>query len=284
MAGLVDLLLEPLGYPFILRAMVAAMLVGTLCAVVGSFVVLRGMAFFGDALAHAILPGVAIGYLVGGGAWAPLVAGAFVAAILAALGIAGLSRHSGLKEDTAIGIVFAGMFALGIALISARSGTAIDLTHILFGNVLGVGRDDLALTALTAVGVLLVLAALFKELVLVSFDPVQAAALRLPAARLHNLLLVLIAVTIVASLRTVGVALMAAMLITPPATAWLLTRRLSHMLVLAALIGAGSGVAGIYLSYYFAVASGAAIVLVATACFGLALLAAPGRRRLRREG
>ena len=276
-------LLEPLGYAFVVRALLASVMVGIVCATVGTFVVLRGMAFFGDALAHAILPGVALGFILGGGSQRAVFAGAVLAALASAFGIGRLSRRGGLKEDTAIGIVFAGMFALGIVLISTRSGYARDLTHILFGNVLGVSRGDLALVLGLGLGIVLVVVAFFKEFVLVSFDPVQAATLRLPVERLEALLLSLIALTVVAALQTVGVAMMVAMLVTPASTAYLLTRRLPTMLVLGALIGALSGLVGIYGSYHLsvqrgiAVPSGPAIVLVCSFVFGLAYLAAPGR-------
>jgi manganese/iron transport system permease protein len=235
------------------------------------------MAFFGDALAHAILPGVAVGYIVGGGARGPLFWWALVAAVLSAVGIGAISRRGELKEDTAIGVIFAGMFALGIALISSRSSFAVDLAHILFGDVLGVSQDDLLLTGVLGSAVVLTVVLLYKELVLITFDPVLAETLRMPSRRLYYLLLLLLAVTVVMSLQTVGVALMVAMLVTPAAAAFLLTRRLPVMMVLAAAIGAASGVIGLYGSYRFSVASGAAIVLVCTALFLVIFLLAPRR-------
>lgn len=277
MSEALQLVLEPLRYEFLVRGLLAAIMVGVVCAMVGTFVVLRGMAFLGDALAHAILPGVAIGYLVGGGARGPLFWWALLAAVLAALGIGAISKGAELKEDTAIGIIFAGMFATGIALISTVRSYAVDLAHILFGDVLGVGAADLRLTAIVAAGVGLLLVLLYKEFVLVSFDPILAATLRLPVRLIDNLLLVLIAVTVVVSLQTVGAALMVAMLVTPAATAFMLTRRLPVMMLLGALIGAVSGVAGLYLSYYAGVASGAAIVLFCTGLFGVAFVLAPRR-------
>lgn len=276
-------LLEPLQYAFLVRALLAAVMVGAVCATVGTFIVLRGMAFFGDALAHAILPGVAIGYIIGGGSRGPLLLAALVAAIITAVGIGAVSRRGEVKEDTAIGIIFAGMFALGVAIISSQSGFAVDLAHILFGDVLGVSRTDLMVTAALGVTVILVVAAFYKEFVLITFDPVLAETLRIPAGRLHYLLLVLVAVTVVVSLQTVGVALMVAMLVTPAATAFLLTKRLPLMMVVGAGIGALSGLVGLYCSYYLAVASGAAIVLVSTALFGLAIVLAPRRGWLWRK-
>ncbi len=264
-------LIDPLAYGFMQRGMLAVVMVGVLCAVVGCYVVLRSMAFLGDALAHAILPGVAIAYLLKG----DLILGALVAAVVVALGIGLFSRQGTIKEDTAIGILFAAALSLGVALISTIKTYAVDLTHILFGNVLGVSPNDLWLTAGLGLIVLATIALLYKEFLVISFDPVLAATIRLPAELLRNVMLVLIALTIVVSLQTVGVGLVSAMLVTPAATAYLLTKRLPIMMALSALIGAVSGVMGLYLSYYVNVASGAAVVLVATGLFMLAFLFSP---------
>ncbi|MBC7220609.1 metal ABC transporter permease [Candidatus Bipolaricaulota bacterium] len=280
---MVDLIAAPFAYPFMVRAVLAAAVVGATCAVVGTYVVLQGMAFFGDALAHSILPGVAVGYLVHRGNRGPILLWALGTAIVAALGIGAVSRRGRFKEDTAIGIVFAGMFALGIALISTVRGYAVDLTHFLFGNVLSVSTTDLGLT--TGIGGLVVLTVVlfYKEFLIVSFDPTFAATLRLRTGLFRYLLLLLIAVTVVIALKAVGVALVLAMLITPPATAYLLTRRMARMMALAAVLGILSGVVGLYLSFYAGIASGAAIVLVATALFLLALLSPPRRHLLARR-
>jgi manganese/iron transport system permease protein len=267
MTAMIDFILEPLQYAFMVRGLTAAIMVGVVCAVVGTYVVLRGMAFFGDAVAHAILPGIAVGYLVGGGARQPLFWWALASAIISSLGIGAISRSTRIREDTAIGIIFAGMFALGVVLISTVGSYTVDLAHFLFGDILGVGPADLRLTAIFSGLVLLIVLAFYKEFLVLSFDPVLAATLRLPVRLFDNLLLVLIAVTIVVSLQTVGVALMVAMLVTPAAAAYLLTRRLPVMMALAALIAALSGVIGLYLSYYLSIASGAAIVLTCTAFF-----------------
>lgn len=264
---IIDWLFVPLKYEFMLRGMIAAVLVGIVCAVVGTYIVLRGMAFFGDALAHTILPGIALGYLIGGGARDTLFWWALGTAVLAALGIGAISKNAEIREDTAIGIIFAGMFALGIALISTVRSYAVDLSHFLFGNVLGVSVQSLWLIVVFGGVVLLTVAAFYKEFMTLSFDPVLAVTLRLPVGLLNNLLLTLIAVTVAVSLQTVGVALMVAMLVTPAATAYLLTHRLSSMMELAALLAALSGIAGLYLSYYLNIASGAAIVLTATVFF-----------------
>jgi len=266
---MIDFLLEPLGYAFMLRGLIAAIMVGIVCAVVGTYMVLRGMAFFGDALAHSILPGIAIGYLVGNGARQPLFWWALIAAILSSLGIGAISRSTKIKEDTAIGIIFAGTFALGVALISTVRSYTVDLAHFLFGDVLGVRSADLWLIAVFGGLVVLIVLAFYKEFMVLSFDPILAATLRLPVRFLEILLLILIAVTIVVSLQTVGVALMVAMLVTPAATAYLITNRLPIMMILAVLIAAISGAFGLYFSYYLSIASGAAIVLTCTAIFGL---------------
>jgi manganese/iron transport system permease protein len=266
----IDFFLTPLQYPFMQRGLLAALIVGVVCAVIGTYIVLRGMAFFGDALAHTILPGVAVGYLVHGGAREPLFWWAMGAALISALGMGAISRRAQLKEDTSIGIIFAGMFALGIALISTVRGYTADLAHFLFGNILGVTPANLLLTAVFGAFILLSIFAFYKEFMVISFDPILAATLRLPARALENFLLILIAVTIVVSLQTVGVALMVAMLVTPAATAYLLTRRLPIMMALAAGLAALSAIIGLYLSYYLSIASGAAIVLTATAFFAIA--------------
>ncbi len=271
MIELWELLIQPLRYPFMARGLLASLMVGTLCAVVGTYVVLRGMAFFGDALAHAILPGVAIAYLLG----LNLVWGALAMGLLTAVGIGYLSRRGQVKEDTAIGVIFAASFALGVAILSTVQSYSVDLTHILFGNVLGVSEADLWLTAGLGAIALLAVALFYKELLVISFDPILAATLGLPLNALHYLLLLLIALSIVVSLQTVGVALMVAMLVTPAATAYLLTRRLWHQMIVAARIGAVSSVTGLYLSFYVNVASGPAVVLVCTAFFMLAVIFAP---------
>ena len=277
MNTLISFLLQPLSYEFMQRGMVAAILVGIVCAVVGTYVVLRGMAFFGDALAHTILPGIALGYLVSGGAREPLFWWALGTSVVAALAIGAISKNAEIKEDTAIGIIFAGMFALGIALISTVRSYAVDLSHFLFGDVLSVSTLSLWLILIFGGVVLFVIFAFYKEFMTLSFDPILAATLRLPVTTLNNLLLGLIAVTVAVSLQTVGVALMVAMLVTPAATAYLLTQRLSRMMLLASIIAALSGMIGLYLSYYLSIASGAAIVLTATLFFLLAL----GWKRIR---
>ncbi len=270
---MLDFLTEPLAYGFMQRGMLASVMVGVLCAVVGCYVVLRGMAYLGDAMSHAILPGIAIAYILQGN----ILLGALVAAIVVALGIGFVTKGGALKEDTAIGILFAAALSLGVALISTIKTYALDLTHILFGNVLGVSEGDLYLIAGLGAVVLLTIVALYKELLVISFDAVLAATLRLPTELLKNVLLVLIALVVVVSLQTVGVGLVAAMLVTPAATAYLLTRRLPSMMLVAAALGALASVVGLYLSYYLNIVSGAAVVLTATLFFFLVYLLAPQR-------
>ncbi|MCE5259389.1 MAG: metal ABC transporter permease [Chloroflexi bacterium] len=270
---MLDFITTPLTYGFMQRGLLAALLVGVICAVIGCYIVLRSMAFLGDAMAHAILPGVAVAYMVNGN----LLAGGLVASIAVALGIGFFSRGGAIKEDTAIGIIFSAALSLGVALISSMQSYASDLTHIMFGNLLGVSSGDLVLTAVLGIVILLAIFLLYKEFMVVSFDPVLASTLHYPVNLLQNLMLVLIAVTIVISLQTVGVGLVTALLITPAATAQLLTRRLPAMMMVSAACGAFSAVAGLYLSYYVNIASGSAIVLICTLLFILAFLFSPRR-------
>jgi len=271
-------LLEPFSYGFMQRGFAAAVIVGVLCAVIGVYIVLRGMAFMGDAMAHAILPGVAIAYLLKGS----LLIGALIASLVVAGGITLFSRKGSIKEDTAIGIFFAAALSLGIAIISGVRSYAVDLSHILFGNVLSVSSMDLVVTTILAVSVVTVILVLYKPFLVVSFDPVLAATLRMPAESLRGILLVLIALTVVISMQTVGVGLVAAMLVTPAAAAYLLARRLPVMFLISAAIGAFSGAGGLLASYYLNIASGSAIVLFATFIFLLAYLFAPQKGVLTR--
>jgi len=280
MGEIIHLLLGPLAHPFMVRGLLASLIVGIVCAVLGTFVVLRGMAFLGDALAHTILPGVAISYLLSGGARGPLFWWGLATGVLTSIGIGAISLQGQIKEDTAIGVIFAGMFALGIALISTVRSYSVDLAHFLFGNVLAVAPSDLVLTAAFGGLVLLLILAFYKEFLVISFDPILAATLRIPSKFFHYLLLVMLAVTIVISLQTVGVGLMVAMLVTPAATSSLLTRRLPAMMVVSTAIGGFSAAAGLYLSYYANIASGAAIVLVCTGLFILAFVFAPHKGAL----
>jgi manganese/iron transport system permease protein len=258
-------LFEPLQYAFVQRALVAAVLVALVCASVGVFVVLRGLAFLGDAIAHAAFPGVVIAFLLK----INIVVGGSIAAVASALAIGAVARRSGLKEDTAIGVVFSGMFAVGIVLFSSIRTYTGDLLGILFGDVLGVAADQLVIAAITAAVVLIVLWIIWRQLVFVSFDPIGAAAAGLDTLRYDTLLLGLIGLAIAVSVQIVGVVLVVAMLVTPAATARLLAQDLRTLVVSALVFAVVSSVAGIWISYYVNAASGGTIVLVATTLFGV---------------
>jgi len=260
-------LTEPLQFTFMQTGLLAAVLVGVTCAVLGVYVVLRSMAFIGDALAHTILPGLVAAYLLG----LNLLGGAVVAGVATALGIGWLSRRGTLREDTAIGVTFTGMFALGILLMSTADSFR-DFSDMLFGNVLGIVPRDLVFISTLALLVLAFLFLFHKELELTSFDPVHAQAMGLGADKVRYGLLVLLSLTVVAGIQAVGVVLISALLITPAAAASLVTNSLPRMMAISAAVAAFSGVAGLYASYFFDVASGAAIVLACTACFGVAYL------------
>jgi ABC-type Mn2+/Zn2+ transport system permease subunit len=272
----IEYITSPFAYSFMQRGFLAALFVGILCSVVGVYIVLRGMAFLGDALAHAILPGVAIAYLFGGN----LILGAFVAAVVVALGIGFFSNEGTIKEDTAIGILFSAAFALGVALISSIRTYAVDLSHILFGNVLGVSDSDLIFTVVLTIIILIVVVVNYKQFMVISFDPILATMMKLPVQFLRYLMLVMLGLTVVVSIQTVGVGLAAAMLVTPAASAYLLTRRLPSMMIVSAVIGAISSVIGLYISYYINIASGSAIVLTATGIFFLAFIFSPRRSKI----
>jgi manganese/iron transport system permease protein len=248
-------LIEPFTHRFMQHALIAIVLVGVICGVTGAFVTLRGLAFMGDALTHAIFPGVVIAFLLG----ANFLIGALIAAVIVSLGIGVVSQSGRLSNDTTIGVLFAGGFALGVALISAQRSYARDVTSFLFGSILGVSQSDLLLT--TAVGAIVLGAMLLfrRELVAVAFDRTFAAASGLHLWRWDQLFLLLLSLAIVVSLQTVGNILVLAMLVTPAATARLLTDRLGVMVTLAAAIGAASGVVGLLASYYLGVASGASV-------------------------
>ncbi len=282
---ILSFLSEPLSYSFIQRGMLALILVGGINALVGCYVVVRGMAFFGDALSHAILPGIALSYTASGGnVGSNLFVGGLGAGIVAALVIAWLTRNQELKEDSAIAIVFVTMFALGIAIVSTQSSFTADLTHILFGSINGISQNDLMIMAAMAAIVLAIILLLYKEFLIISFDLSLAHSLRLPVEFLRLLLLILIAVTIVVSLQAVGIALMLALLITPAATARLLVKRLHHMIIIAGLIGICSGIVGFYASYYLDIPSGACIVLTLSTIFALVFAATSAWNRLRDGG
>ncbi len=271
-------LIEPLTYSFVLRGLAAGILAGVACAVLSAFIVWRGMAFVGDAMAHAILPGIVIAYLIG----ISLIIGALAAAVLTAAGIGVISRHGALKEDTAIGVMFTGFFALGILLLS-RIRTFRDLAHILFGNILGVSLGDLVVMAVIVLLVLVVVILFYKELLVTSFDTSHAVVIGLSPSVVRYALLVLIALTVVAGIQAVGVVLVLALLITPAAAASLLAKRLPRIILLSVAFAVGSAIIGFYVSYYSDVSSGAAIVLTLSAIFLIAFILSPKRQRLVRR-
>ncbi len=258
-----NLIFDPLGYPFFIRAMAASAIVGLVCATIGSYIVLRGLAFMGDALSHAAFPGVVVAFMVK----APFYLGASIAAVGTALAIGWVTRQGKLRGDTAIGVMFAGMFALGVFLFSLIPNYVGDLFGFLFGEVLGIGMSDLISLIVLAALVLVTVALLWKELLYSTFDPLGAAASGLPVGKLDYLLLALIALTIVISLQSIGVILVVAMLVTPAATAQLFSNSFGRLVVVAAVIGIVSPIVGLYISYWANSASGATIVLVETAVF-----------------
>jgi manganese/iron transport system permease protein len=264
---MIDFLLAPFEFGFMQRAFVGGVLVGAICALVGTYVVLRGLAFVGDALAHAAFPGVVIAYLLKGN----IYVGATIFALATALAIGLVSRRGRVSYDTAIGILFAGAFALGVLLMSTIHGYTVDLFSFLFGNVLGISTRDLLLVGILGAIVVLTIILFYKELLLLSFDPTVAEAMGYPVQALNYLLLGLIALTIVISIQAVGIILVVALLVTPSATAYLLTERFFRMMSLGVVLAALAAVIGLYLSYYLNVASGAAIVLVSTCLFFLVL-------------
>ncbi len=274
------LLAELFAFPFMIRALIASVVTGAVCALVGTYVILRGMAFFGDALAHSVLPGVALGYLVGRGSRTVVLWWALGSAVVAALSMGALARRTRFKEDTAIGIVFVIMFAAGIALISTHRGYAVDLTHFLFGNVLGVSPEQLRIVVVLGFCVAALVLILHRGFLIISFDPVLAHTLRMPVRLLSNLLLLLLAVTVVVCLQSVGIALTLAMLVLPPSTGFLLAQRLPSMMALSVFFGVLASVLGLYVSYYAGIAAGPSIVLVGAALFLGALLISPRRRLL----
>lgn len=255
-------IVDPLALPFMQTALAAAVLVGVGCALLGVYVVHRRMAFVGDALAHTTLPGVAVAYLAG----VSLSLGATLAGVLTAFLIGWVGRRQQVREDTAIGVVFTGMFASGVVILS-RSGTTRNLTDILLGNVLAVTPDDLWVIGGATAVVVVVLLSIHKELELASYDPTHAATLGLKPDRLRLVLLVLLALTVVTAIQVIGLILTTALLVTPAATASLVTTRLPRTMAISVLIAVSSAVFGLLMSYHFRVPAGAAIVLVSAAVF-----------------
>ena len=241
-----ELVFVPLGYPFVVRALLAVTMVAAVCALVGTFAVLRGMSYIGGALAHSLVPGVAVGYLVSGMSRDRLFWWATGTAILTALGMSALVRRFRIGEDAAVGVVYSGMFALGIAIISTVRSFAVDLVPFLFGNVLSVSDTDLLRIAAVSALIVIVVVLFYKEMVLVTFDRVFAASLRLSSRSLTALQYVLMALAIAVALQTIGIALVVTLMVAPAAAALQVVRRFHHAVLVAAGIGVGSGVVGLY--------------------------------------
>ena len=280
---MLEVVTMPLELPFFQRAMLASGLAALVCAVVGTFVVLKGLAFMGDAVAHSSLAGMSVAFLFGGNVFWGALAWAVPASLLITL----ISQRAKLQMDTAIGIIFAGGFALGIILMSRVDNYAANLFGLLFGNVLGVSWAEVLLIGVITAAVLLVILALYKELLFTSYDLTVAAASGIPVRFVGYLLPVLIGVTTVASLKVVGIVLVLALLVTPAATGTLLARRLPTIMAASTGVALAATIAGLYLSFYLDLPTGPSIVMVATVLFGLALLLAPNRGvvwRWRRAG
>jgi ABC-type Mn2+/Zn2+ transport system permease subunit/Mn-dependent DtxR family transcriptional regulator len=274
-AQIFSFFVDPFRYEFMQRALAASVVVGVVCGVLGAFIILRGMALIGDALSHAVLPGVVVGFAFAGQQLHLLFVGAVVAGVLCTLNIGFVQRNTRLKPDTATGVVFTAYFALGILIVSQLKRVHVDLQGYLFGDVLGVSTSDLWFICVVGPLVLAAIALFFKQLMLISFDPTMASSIGINVGRYHYFLMLLLTMTVVTSLQAVGLVLVVAMLIVPGATAYLVTHRLSQMLVLAAIFGAASAVLGLFLSYHLNFASGAAMVLVAFVWFNLVLLFSP---------
>ncbi len=272
---MVEWLIEPLTYSFILRGLAAGILASLACATLSAFVVWRGMAFAGDAVAHSILPGIVIAYMFG----FSMFIGAIGAAAAAVAGIGIISRRRELQEDTAIGVMFAGLFALGILLLS-RVAAFQDLNHILFGNILGVNQSDLIIMALIAAVVVLLVLLFYKELLVTSFDPAHSVAIGLSPELIRYGLLGAVALTTVIAVQSVGVVLVLALLITPAAAASLLSKKLSKIIILSIIFSLFSTIAGFYGSYYMDLSSGPAIVITLTLLFVVSWIIAVIRNRI----
>jgi len=274
MTNIYEILIEPLQYSFMQRSLMEAIVVGVICAVVGCYLMVQRLALLGDAIGHSVLPGLAIAFLLD----INIFVGAFIAGLISTILINIIRTRSPIKEDAAMGIVFSAFFALGITLITAiQKDNKIDLNHFLFGNILGVTWSDIRDTFLIGIFVLSAIVFLYKELLFYTFDKLGAQAVGLPVHLLDFGLTILIGLTIVASLKAVGVILVLSLLITPAATAYLLVNRLHQMMILGVVIGVFSSLSGMYLSYFYAIPSGPAIVLVASGLFVLAFLFSPSQ-------
>jgi manganese/iron transport system permease protein len=275
---LVDWIVVPMSYPFMQRALIVSVLVGAVCAVLSCYLVLKGWSLMGDAISHAVLPGIVVAYVLG----LPLAVGAFAAGLCCALLTGYLKENSRVKEDTVMGIVFSGMFGFGLVIFT-KVDTDQHLLHILFGNVLGVTVRDLIETALIAGVTLAVVLLRRRDLLLYCFDPNHARAVGLPVRTLHYGLLVLLSLTIVGSLKAVGIILVIAMLVAPGVIAYLLTDSFTRMLIIATMVAVASSALGTIISFHIDGATGACIVLIQALFFVLAFLFAPKGGLLRRS-
>ena len=265
----IDLLFEPLQYSFISRALIVCILVGITCPFLGAFVINREMAFMGDALAHAVLPGLVVAYAFG---ISPFI-GALPTGIIVALTIGYIVKKSGVSNDTSIGIVFSGLFSLGLIILSLTGGTKLNVEDILLGQLLGTSITDVYITIGTTVVLSVVLIIFYRQLVFVGFDFQGAKVAGLPADKLDYLLLILITVVIVMSLQVVGIILVVGMLITPAAASSLIVRRFPPVIILGIVFGVLSAVSGLYLSYYFNLPSGPSIAMGASIIFAICFAA-----------
>lgn len=270
---MIETLLEPFGYGFMVQAFVVGAVIAAVCAVLSCFLVLKGWSLMGDAISHAVLPGIVLAYIAG----IPLAIGAFASGLLCAVSTGWIKANSRIKEDTVMGVVFTGMFAVGLVIFS-KTPSDLHLDHILFGNILGITNPQIAETAILSVIVLVTVLLLRRDLMLVCFDPSHARALGRPVKALTYLLLILLSLAIVAAMKAAGLILVIAMLITPGATALLLTKRFDRMLALAVLIAVGSSTVGIYLSFFADGSSAACIVLVQALVFVATLFTRPLRQ------
>ena len=278
---MIETLLTPFQYEYMLKAILVSGVIGGVCAFLSCFVTLRGWSLMGDALSHAVVPGVAIAYYIG---W-PFAAGAFLTGVLAAAGMGFVKTKTRLREDAVIGVVFTAFFAFGLLLISLYP-SEIDLRSIIFGNILGISHRDIVQMLIISAATVLVLGVKWRDLLLYCFDPNQARTLGLNTTFLHGLLLTLLSATAVAALQTVGAVLVVAMLVTPGATAYLLTDRFGKMIAIAVTLGVVTSLVGAYASYFFDGSTGGCIVTLQSALFVVALIWAPkhGIRAARRRG
>ena len=265
---MIDIIVEPFQYGFMVRALIVSVLVGVMCPVLGAYVITRGRAFMGDALAHSVLPAMVVAFLLGISPFFAAVPAGIVIAVL----MGGVARRTGISEDTSIGIIFAGMFALGLVMLSTSNNITVNIEDLLLGQVLGVSQTDVYVSLSLAGLVIAGLYAFHRQLVYTTFDPVGATVIGIRTGLIEYILLGLLALVIVIGIQAAGIVLVMAMLITPAAAAYLIAKRFTGVMVIGALIGAISAVAGLYLSYHADLPSGPSMALVATGIFALAAL------------